>query len=95
MSIEYEIVDHGIEHEQYFQGCGVAFTKYTAVFTGIGNSLREALDDAASQLAEQGFEIPTELAAEIEESTSIDMRTHVDQHYYASIRVLEGGDDNE
>lgn len=37
--IAYEFVDHGIEHEQYFQGCGLSFTSYTDVVTGTGSSL--------------------------------------------------------
>ncbi len=41
---EFEIVDHGIEHEQYFQGCGVSLTEFTDVATGIGNDAEEALD---------------------------------------------------
>jgi len=47
--IEWEIVDHGIEHSQYFQGCGVSFTKWDECFTGIGCSGAEALEDALEQ----------------------------------------------
>ena len=48
---EYSITDHGVEHSQYFQGAGVAFTKWEACYTGIGCSLAEALGDAVEQLA--------------------------------------------
>jgi hypothetical protein len=54
---DYEIVVHGIEHEQHFQGCGVAGTDYTAVFTGIGNNPDEALDDALEQAAMSGWDV--------------------------------------
>lgn len=48
----YEVVDHGIEHEQYFQGCGVSFTPFEKVSTGMGMSPKDALDDCLEQMAE-------------------------------------------
>ena len=48
---EYEIIDHGIEHEQYYQGCGVAFTHFDYIHTGCGDSFNDALDDAFDQIA--------------------------------------------
>jgi hypothetical protein len=53
---QYEIVDHGIENSQYFQGCGVAFTEYTDVATGIGEDYAEAVDDACEMLAQNGWD---------------------------------------
>jgi len=35
---DYSITDHGVEHSQYFQGAGVACTKWDDCATGIGNS---------------------------------------------------------
>lgn len=70
--LEFEIVDHGVEHSDYFQGCGVAFTKFSDVATGIGDSLQEALEDAAEQLATAGFEISAELNSEIESADATD-----------------------
>lgn len=55
--ITHEIIDHGVEHEQYFQGCGVAFTEYNEVFTGIGDSAYEALDDALENAAMSGYDV--------------------------------------
>ena len=46
MRIEFQIMDHGCDGEQYFPGCGVAFTSYSDVSTGIGESAREAGKDA-------------------------------------------------
>lgn len=50
---DFSIVDHGLEHSQYFQGCGVAFTPYAHVVTGIGNDFSEALDDCLETIASQ------------------------------------------
>ena len=48
---DFEVIDHGIEHSQYFQGCGVAFSRYAHAVTGIGDDFREALDDCLNQIA--------------------------------------------
>ncbi len=47
--ISYEILDHGMDHSQYFQGCGTAFTNFTHVWTGAGDSSKEAYNDALGQ----------------------------------------------
>lgn len=44
--IEFEIRDHGCDGEQYFPGCGTAFTTWTDVSTGIGESAHDAGMDA-------------------------------------------------
>lgn len=49
--IEYEIINHGMEHSQYFRGYGVSGTRYTHVWTGIGDSAKEAYSDALDQMA--------------------------------------------
>lgn len=48
---EYELLDHGIENSQYFQGCCTAFTDYEHVSTGCGNDFAEAVDDALEGLS--------------------------------------------
>jgi len=53
---EFELIDHGIEHSQYFQGCGVAFTRFANVATGIGDNPAEAIDDCLEQVAQAGFD---------------------------------------
>jgi hypothetical protein len=53
---EFELIDHGIEHSQYFQGCGVAFTGFANVVTGIGDNPAEAIDDCLEQVAQAGFD---------------------------------------
>lgn len=51
---EYEIIDHGEDHPQYFQGCGVSFTRFDACYTGVGENAKEAYEDAADQVASSG-----------------------------------------
>ena len=53
---DYEIIDHGIENSQYFQGCGTSYTDFEDVATGIGDSPADAIDDALESLAQQGWE---------------------------------------
>ncbi len=54
---DFEIINHGVEHSQYFQGCGVSHTSYTDVATGIGDTPSEALNDALEQLAANGWDV--------------------------------------
>jgi hypothetical protein len=54
---EFELIDHGIENSQYFQGCGTAFTSFEHCATGIGNNPAEALDDLLDMVAQQGFDV--------------------------------------
>lgn len=48
----YQIVRHGVEYSDYFQGCGTSFTEYDHVQTGIGDTEREAFDDALDMIAQ-------------------------------------------
>ena len=52
----YEIVDHGFESAQYFQGCGTALTEFEDVATGIGDTAREAFEDARESLAQNDWD---------------------------------------
>jgi hypothetical protein len=51
---EYEIINHGYEHSQYFQGCGTAFTKFDICYTGAGYNAKEAYEDAREQVYSSG-----------------------------------------
>ena len=94
--VEFEIVDHGIAHEQYFQGCGVAFTEFDEVVTGIGDNPAEAIDDCLEQMASNGWETDGMEARIIAQElpgkrtlpkTPRVLRKHGDEaHYYLSIR---------
>lgn len=55
----FELIDHGIEHSQYFQGCGISFTSFDDVATGIGDNPAEAIEDALESLAQQGWDVDT------------------------------------
>lgn len=54
---EFQLVNHGIEHSQFFQGCGVSFTPFDNVATGIGDNPAEAIDDCLEQMAMNGWEV--------------------------------------
>lgn len=53
MKFTYKLIDHGAEHEQYWQGCGAANTEFTQVVTGVGVSALDAGDDALDQVAQE------------------------------------------
>lgn len=57
---EFELIDHGIDNPQYFQGCGTAFTRFSHVVTGVGDNPREALDDALEMAAQGDPSVDTE-----------------------------------
>jgi hypothetical protein len=52
---KFEIINHGYDHSQYFQGCGVAFTDFDHVVTGCGMDAKEAYQDAVNQLAMSNY----------------------------------------
>jgi hypothetical protein len=93
--IAYEIVVHGIEHEQYFQGCGVSGTAYTAVFTGVGNNPHEALDDALEQAAMLGWDLDSNdrLRQERLPRRPCVSEEYPDCHFYVSVRLKEGSNE--
>jgi len=81
----HQILDHGVEYEQYFQGCGTSFTDYTDVYTGIGDSAKEALEDALEQAATCGWDVDS---IENNESNALDVTEGADEcHHYVSIRL--------
>jgi len=47
---QFEIINHGIENSDYFQGCGTAFTPFKHCVTGIGMTTQEAYEDAIEQV---------------------------------------------
>jgi len=95
--VEFEVVDHGIDHEQYFQGCGVAFTEFEDVVTGIGDNPAEAIDDALEQLAMNDWDVDGMekriLEQELPGKRKLPVKPRVlarhgdEAHYYVSIRV--------
>lgn len=53
---EFELIDHRIEHFQYFQGCGIVHTNFGNVVTGIGDNPTEAIDNCLEQMAQGDFD---------------------------------------
>ena len=90
---DWELVDLGIDHEQYFAGFGVAFTDYTDCVVGIGDNPREALDDALEN-ADQEIDIaeifklyPDFLDAAKMQAASVEpTEENEEQHYYIGLR---------
>src|SRR5690606_3915173 len=51
---DYEIIDHGADHEQFFPGCATAFSRFSFVVTGAGDTPRDAVEDALNRMADVG-----------------------------------------
>lgn len=93
--IDYQLIDHGIDGSQYFQGCGVSGTDYANVQTGCGMTPAEAIEDALEGIASSGVNLNTD---KLEEQILSDngwkhfpLRPKVsakseDMFYYVSIR---------
>ena len=75
------------DHEQYWQGHGVAFTEYDECVTGCGETLREAFEDAVEQLAMDGFDVGAYHV--IHEKEGVDKMLSVEQEMLAE---LDGAD---
>lgn len=92
----FEVVDHGIEHSQYFQGCGTSFTSYNHVATGIGSNFAEAYEDATEMMSQgeeninfDGFDarVLEEIGRKALPKRPQVTSKHSDEHYYhVSIR---------
>ena len=83
--IEYQIIDHGVEHEQYFQGYGISFTRFEDIATGIGDSPKNALEDALDQLATGGWDTDV-INDEFSDIPTIE-ENQDEMHHYVSVRV--------
>jgi len=68
---DFELVDHGIDNPQYFQGCGTTFTNFEFVETGSGDNPKDALEDVLEQIAMQGFDTEDLEKRILEENESI------------------------
>lgn len=44
--VSFEFIDHGIEHPDFFQGCGAALSAWDWCFTGLGGTPYEAAHEA-------------------------------------------------
>lgn len=52
MKPKFQIINHGLCHCQYFQGCGTSFTSFEHVVTGVGDNAKEAYEDAVEGVAQ-------------------------------------------
>jgi len=90
----FEIINHGIHNEQYFQGCGTAFSSYDYCFTGIGNSASEAYENAQEQawscadddLKKVLEKLPTGRGARMKKRPTVPKKWE-DSYFYVSIRL--------
>lgn len=90
---DYEIIDHGVQHSQYFPGCGVAFTYFSHVVTGIGETAFEAALNAIEQIQmlgdydTDGIEIAHLVRMPGDDRLKDESGDiHPDFHHYVSIR---------
>lgn len=101
----YELIDHGIDHANYFQGCGVSHTSFDYVVTGCGENAKEAFEDALEQIAQDGYDVSTleesepDYQSEKAENASVtnyfakrgeEPAEDCELYYYLSIRWNEG-----
>lgn len=87
MSKPYEVIDHGIDNCQYFQGCGTAFTDFDICFTGAGSNAREAYHDALDQAAMSGYNVDSVRGVSQLSRRVVRQSDHEDIYYYVSIRL--------
>lgn len=97
---DYQIVDHGIDHPQYFQGCCTSYTAFSECCTGIGEDYKAALDDCLEQIACSGIDDVSIIEPELDkehdgesvseylesEGIEIDDGESTELYYYVSIR---------
>lgn len=81
----FQIIDHGVQNSQYFQGCGIAHTTFTGVATGIGSTRREALEDALESLAQNDWETNS-IKNELSDCPTVPDDAE-DCYHYISVRV--------
>lgn len=53
---DFQVIDHGIESSQYFQGCGVAWTGFKNIVTGIGSDPADAICNCLNQICQEDFD---------------------------------------
>lgn len=87
----YEIINHGADHSQYFQGCGVSHTSFEHVATGVSVNAKEAYEDAIEGIAQMGYDVSTlpTRPRGIRQTDAVRDSEETDNevHYYVSIRV--------
>jgi hypothetical protein len=95
---DFYVTLHGIEHSQYFQGHGLWGNRWQDCATGIGDSEKQALDDALEQLASNGWDVEGVKVDGLEKLTEF-QEEHIKEligdneeselHYFVSVDVSE------
>lgn len=85
---DFEIINHGPEHEQYFQGCGVSFTKFDECYTGYGWNAKDAYEDALEGMAQADIDIDSmpKRPKGIRRGDKVSAKSE-DVYWYVSVRV--------
>ena len=78
---EYELINHGFQFEDYWNGCSKC--EFTHVYTGNGMSAFEAFEDLLEQLAEIDIDV---IELEKEYSGIMSKQQSEPRYYYISIR---------
>jgi hypothetical protein len=93
MTKRFEILVHGPEHSQFFQGCGVSFSSFKSVVTGIGENAKEAYADCVDQIytlygsKAEGLRLPSKPRGIRASDRLSQAELGSDEyHYYVSIR---------
>ena len=91
MKKQYEIINHGYNHSQYFQGCGTCGTSFDCAVTGCGMNAKEAYEDAVEQIAMQGHKInlptrPRGINAKDKVHARLAKEEYNEFYFYVSIR---------
>ena len=83
---QYEVISHGVESRDYFQGCGSG--TFDHVYTGIGDNERSALEDAIEQAyaSLSDVSLPTRFKG-INAKNRLPQRCGDDVYFYVSIRI--------
>jgi hypothetical protein len=66
--MDFVLIPHGTEYQQYFTPHGTAHTKYESSFVGIGMNIDEAVEDLLEQVSLSSLNLDTDvLEREIQE----------------------------
>lgn len=79
---QFEVIDHGIDHAQYFQGCGAG--GYDEVATGVGECAHEAMEDALKQLASNSWNVD-KIPNEFDPNSTDTVTNHIGDQYHPEL----------
>ena len=90
---KYEI-ESTIDHSQYWQGAGLAFSDFEDIGTGIGNTEAEGAEDALEILAQNDWDTDSIDVSEANTDTEAcdgndECGEECEHHWFVTIRVME------